>query len=228
MGAIIELSGNGETGRGYLATPEQGAGPGLVVIQEYWGLVPHIEDVCDRLAGEGFTALAPDLYHGVTTSEPDEAGKLMMALNLGQAASDMAGAVDHLRTSEAVRGAGVGVIGFCMGGGLALMLAAERPDDVRACVAFYGLIPWESAHPDWSRLGAAVQGHFAEEDEFFSPEQARGLERTLRDLGKDVEMFLYPGVGHAFFNDTRPEAYDPSAASTAWTRALEFLRAKVG
>ncbi|MBW3645990.1 MAG: dienelactone hydrolase family protein [Actinobacteria bacterium] len=228
MGDVIELSGNGTTGRGYLATPEQGAGPGVVVIQEYWGLVPHIEDVCDRLAGEGFAALAPDLFHGATASEPDEAGKLMMALNLGQAARDMGAAVDHLVASEAVRGAGVGVIGFCMGGGLALMLATERPDDVRACVAFYGLIPWESAHPEWSRLDAAVQGHFAEEDEFFSPDQARQLEQTLRDAGKDVEMFLYPGVGHAFFNDARPEAYDASAASTAWTRSLEFLRAKLG
>lgn len=228
MGEIIELSGNGKTGQGYLATPEQGAGPGVVVIQEYWGLVPHIEDLCDRLAGEGFTALAPDLYHGTTTSEPDEAGKLMMALNLGQAATDMGAAVDHLRSSEAVRGAGVGVIGFCMGGGLALVLATQRPDDVRACVAFYGLVPWESVHPDWSRMEAAVQGHFAEEDELFSSEQARALEATLRELGKDVEAFHYPNVGHAFFNDTRPEAYDASAASTAWTRALEFLRAKLG
>jgi carboxymethylenebutenolidase len=228
MGAVIELSGNGRTGRGYLATPEQGAGPGLVVIQEWWGLVPHIEDVCDRLAGEGFTALAPDLFHGATAREPDEADKLMMALNLGQAARDMGAAVDHLRSSEAVRGAGVGVLGFCMGGGLALVLASQRPDDVRACVSFYGLIPWESAAPDWSRLEAAVQIHVAEEDELFSPEEAGALVETLRGLGKDVESFSYPEVGHAFFNDTRPEVYDASAASTAWTRALEFLRAKLG
>ncbi|MBW3546928.1 MAG: dienelactone hydrolase family protein [Actinobacteria bacterium] len=227
MGDVIELSGNGTTDRGYLATPEQGAGPGLVVIQECWGLVPHIQDLCDRLAGEGFTSLAPDLFHGATASGPDEAGRLMMELNLEQAARDMGAAVDHLVASEAVRGAGVGVIGFCMGGGLALMLATQRPDDVRACVTFYGVIPWESAHPDWSRLEAAVQGHFAEEDDL-SPEQARHLEQTLRDLGKDVEMFLYPGVGHGFFNDTRPDVYDASAASTAWTRSLEFLRAKLG
>ncbi len=227
MGDVIELSGNGTTGRGYLATPEQGAGPGLVVIQEWWGLVPHIQDVCDRLAGEGFASLAPDLLHGATASEPAEAGKLMMALDPEQAARDMGAAVDHLVASEAVRGAGVGVIGFCMGGGLALMLATQRPDDIRACVAFYGVIPWESADPDWSRLEAAVQAHFAEEDDFL-PEQARHLEQTLRELGKDVEMFLYPGVGPGFFNDTRPDVYDASAASTAWTRSLEFLRAKLG
>jgi carboxymethylenebutenolidase len=228
MGAIIELSANGTNRRGYLATPEQGAGPGLVVIHEYWGLVPHIEDVCDRLAAEGFTALAPDLLHGATTSEPDEADKLMMALNLEAAAGDMGAAVDHLRSSEAVRGAGVGVIGFCMGGGLALVLATQRPEVIRACVTFYGLIPWESVRPDWSRLQAAVQGHVAEKDDLFPPAEARRLEQTLRELGKDVEMFVYPDVGHAFFNDARPEVYDASAASTAWTRALEFLRAKLG
>lgn len=228
MGDVIELSGNGTTGRGYLATPEQGAGPGLVVMHECWGLVPHIEDVCDRLAGEGFASLAPDVLRGATASEPDDANKLMMALNPEQAARDMGTAVDHLLASETVRGAGVGVIGFCMGGGLALMLATRRPEDIRACVAFYGLIPWESAHPDWSRLQAAVQGHFAEEDDLLAPEQAEHLEQALRDVGKDVETFLYPGVGHGFFNDTRPDVYDASAASTAWTRSLEFLRAKLG
>ena len=227
MGDVIELSGNGTTGRGYLATPEQGAGPGLVVIHESGGLVPPIQDVCDRLAGEGFAALAPDLLHGASASEPDEAGKLMTALGPQQAARDMGAAVDHLVASEAVRGAGVGVLGFGMGGGLALMLATQRPDDIRACITFYGIIPWESADPDWSRLEAAVQGHFAEEDDF-SPEQARHLEQMLRDLGKGVETFLYPGAGHGFFNDTRPDIYDASAASAAWTRSLEFLRAKLG
>ena len=167
MGALIGLGGEE---RGYLATPEQGAGPGLVVIQEYWGLVPHIEDLCDRLAAEGFTALAPDLFRGAVATEPDEAGKLMMALNLEQAAGDLGAAVEHLRESPMVRGDGLGVVGFCMGGGLALMLATQRPADIDACVAFYGLIPWESAQPDWSRLDAPVQGHFGEDDELFSPE----------------------------------------------------------
>src|SRR5688500_19098918 len=116
MGDMVEFPSNGGTGRGYFATPEAGAGPGLIVIQEWWGLVPHIKDVCDRFAGEGFTALAPDLYHGESTTEPDEAGKLMMALNLEQAAKDMGGAIDYLESSDKVRGDGVGVIGFCMGG----------------------------------------------------------------------------------------------------------------
>jgi carboxymethylenebutenolidase len=228
MGEMVEFRSNGGTGQGYLATPEAGAGIGLVVIQEWWGLVPHITDVCDRFAAEGFTALAPDLYHGTTTTEPDEAGKLLMALNLPQAAKDMSGAIDYLVASDRVRGDGVGVVGFCMGGGLALMLGVQRPDAVEAVVPFYGIIPWEAAQPDWSKLEAPVLGHFAELDEFFSPEKAAELEATLEGLGKDVDFHHYAGVHHAFFNDTRPEVYVDDAASLAWTRTLEFLRAKLG
>ncbi|MGH9004028.1 MAG: dienelactone hydrolase family protein, partial [Acidimicrobiia bacterium] len=134
---MVEFPSNGTTVVGYLATPEAGAGPGLIVIQEWWGLVDHIKDLCDRFAAEGFTALAPDLYHGATTTEPDEAGRLMMGMNLERAARDMAGAVDHLAGHEAVRGQGVGVVGFCMGGGLALWLGTLRPDAVKAVVPYY-------------------------------------------------------------------------------------------
>jgi carboxymethylenebutenolidase len=228
MGEIVEFPSNGSTGSGYLATPPQGAGIGLIVIQEWWGLVPHITDVCDRFAAEGFTALAPDLYHGRTASEPDEAGKEMMALDLARAARDLGGAVDFLLASDDVRGEGVGVTGFCMGGGLALVLATQRPDAVRACVPWYGVIPWPDAQPDWSALQAPVRGHYAELDGFFTPAKVAALETELRELGKDVELTVYPGVDHAFFNDERPEAYDEAAASLAWTRTLEFLRAKLG
>jgi carboxymethylenebutenolidase len=228
MGEMVEFPSNGGTGRGYLAAPEVGAGLGLIVIQEWWGLVPHIKDVCDRFAAEGFTALAPDLYHGTKTTEPDEAGKLLMTLNLDQAAKDMGGAVDYLLQSDRVRGEGVGVTGFCMGGGLTLLLAVQRPDAVRAAVPFYGFIPWESAQPDWSRLQAAVLGHYGQLDEFFSPEKAKELETTLQELGKEVEFHIYDGAPHAFFNDTRPEVHDEHASSTAWIRTLEFLRSKLG
>jgi carboxymethylenebutenolidase len=228
MGQMVEFPSNGSTGSGYLATPEQGAGPGVVVIQEWWGLVDHIKEVCDRLATEGFTALAPDLYRGEKATEPDEAGKLMMALNLDQAAKDMGGAVDFLKAHDAVRGEGVGVIGFCMGGGLALVLSVQKADEVRACVPFYGVIPWPSAQPDWSKLQAAVQGHYAEKDAFFTPEAAHELEAKLHELGKEAQIFVYQGADHAFFNDARPDAYDEHAARQAWTRALEFLRAKLG
>src|ERR671916_1332028 len=219
-GEMVEYESNGGTARGYLATPGAGGGPGVVVLQEWWGLVPHIEDVCERFAAEGFVALAPDLYQGKSTTEPDEAGKLMMTLNLDEASRAMGGAIDYLKSSDAVRGRGVGVVGFCMGGGLALKQAVDRADDVNAVVPFYGLIPWEGATPDWSKLDCAVQGHFATQDEFFTTEQANQLEQTLRDLGKSVEVHHYD-ADHAFFNDERPEVHSPDDAARAWERTVD-------
>lgn len=227
MGELVEFPSNGHTCSGYLAVPSSGSGPGLIVIQEWWGLVPHIESVVDRFADAGFVALAPDLFHGEKTTEPDEAGKLMMALNMEQAAKDMSGAVDYLRAHKATTSEKLGVTGFCMGGGLALMLAAQRPDAISACVPFYGLIPWPNAEPDWSQLDAAVLGHFAENDGFFGPEQVRKLEDQLRSHGKEVELIIHPGVDHAFFNDDRPEVHDPETSRKAFDNTVEFLRANV-
>jgi carboxymethylenebutenolidase len=221
MGEMIEFQSNGSTAVGYLATPDGGQGPGVIVIQEWWGLVDHIRDVCDRFAAAGYVALAPDLYHGVTIAEPDEAGKAMMALKMDQAAKDMSGAVDELvRRSGRAR---IGVIGFCMGGGLALVLATQRPDAVAAVVPCYGVIAWPDAQPDYSKLTAAVQGHYAGNDDFFTPEAAEALGEQLRALGKEVEIIIYPDTDHAFFNDTRPEVYDAAAAAAVWDRALAFF-----
>ena len=227
MGELVEFPSNGHDGSGYLAIPDSGSGPGLIVIQEWWGLVPHITDVCDRFAAAGFVALAPDLYHGITTTEPDEAGKLLMTLNLEQAAKDMGGAVNYLKSHDAVTSTGLGVTGFCMGGGLAMMLAVQCGDDIVACAPFYGIIPWESAEPDWTKLQAPVRGHFAENDGFFGPDATRALEQKLVDLGKDVHLEIHPGVEHAFFNDTRPEVYDAEASQKAWDATLSFLRSNV-
>jgi carboxymethylenebutenolidase len=228
MGEMVEFASNGGTARGYLATPSAGTGIPLVVIQEWWGLVPHIEDVCDRFAAEGFVALAPDLFHGETTTEPDEAGKLMMALNVQQAAKDMSGAVDFVRDHEASTGGGVGVTGFCMGGGLALVLAAHRPDAIKACVPWYGLIPWAGAEPDYSKLEAAVLGHYGEKDDYFSPDKAAALEAKLRDLGKEADLHVHPDADHAFFNDTRPEAYNAEESAAAFRETVDFLKDKLG
>ncbi|MBI2704649.1 MAG: dienelactone hydrolase family protein [Actinobacteria bacterium] len=223
MGEIVEFPSNGTTAQGYLAVPESGRGPGVIVIQEWWGLVPHIKDVADRFAAAGYVALAPDLFHGETTTEPDEAGKLMMAMNVEQAGKDMGGAVDHLLGLDAVSSKSLGVIGFCMGGGLALVLATQRPDAIAACAPYYGLIPWPDLQPDFSKIAGKVQGHFAAEDGFFSPEQARALEQQLRDLGKDAEIQVHEGVDHAFFNDTRPEVHHPEQAQKAWNDTLAFF-----
>jgi carboxymethylenebutenolidase len=219
MGEMVTFPSNGVTCDGYLA---DGGGAGVIVIQEWWGLVPHIIDVTDRFGDAGFTALAPDLYRGQTATEPDGAGKLMMALNVEQAAKDMSGAVDLL--VERTGNPRVGVVGFCMGGGLALVLAAHRPDAIKAAAPYYGLIPWESAQPDWSRLDAKVVGEYAANDAFFTPDMARELESTLRGLGKDATVYIHEGADHAFFNDSRPEVYSAEHSLEAWDRTLELFR----
>ncbi|MDQ6910141.1 MAG: dienelactone hydrolase family protein [Actinomycetota bacterium] len=223
---MMAAPGSGAAG-GYLATAAEGAGLGVVVVHEIWGVTPHIRDVCDRLAAEGFTALAPDLFGSRTASGRDEAINMSAGLDIDQAARDLSSAVDFLAAHEAVRGDGVGAVGFGMGGGLALWLGTLRPDRVRAVVPFYGLAP-RGAEPDWSKLEAAVEGHIAELDERNTPAVAHELEERLADLGRDVRMFTYPGTQPAFFNDTRREVYDEDAARQAWIRTLEFLRAKLG
>ena len=228
MGQMVEFPNGDGTASGYLSVPESGSGPGLIVIQEWWGLVDHIKDVCDRFADAGFVSLAPDLYHGESTTEPDEAGKLMMALNIDQAVADMSGAIAYLQEHEATTSTHLGVTGFCMGGGLALVLAAERPAAFSICVPWYGLIPWEHAQPDWSNVQAKVVGNFAEQDGFFGPDLARGLESNLRDAGVDADIEVYPGVDHAFFNDTRPEVHDPVQSAEAWERTVDALHAELG
>ena len=228
MGEIVEFPSNGTSGQGYLAVPESGSGPGVIVIQEWWGLVDHIKDVCERFAAEGFTALAPDLYHGEATTEPDEAGKLMMALNIDKAAKDMSGAVDEVARRSGNPDGGVGVVGFCMGGGLALMLGSQRGDKVKAVAPFYGLIPWQGAQPDYTQMTAKVQGHYAAEDDYFNPEAVKQLEKTLDSAGVQHEMFIYEDCDHAFFNDERPEVHDAEAAAQAWSRVTAFFRQQLG
>jgi carboxymethylenebutenolidase len=219
MGESITFKSNGGTCNGYIAGD---SGPGVVVIQEWWGLNDHIKDVVDRVAAEGFVAIAPDLYHGESAAEPDGAGKLMMALNIAEAAKDMSGAIDVLQQRTGADK--VGVVGFCMGGGLALVAACHRPDAVAAVAPFYGLIPWAGAQPDWSKLSAKVVGHYAANDGYFTPENAAALQAQLRELGKEATLHVYDGVDHAFFNDTRPEVYNAAASATAWQRTIDLFR----
>lgn len=221
----------GGTAGGYLATATSGSGPGVLVIQEWWGLVPQIKAVCDRLAGEGFTALAPDLYHGDVAehTEMDKAGELMTKLPMDRAANDMTGAIDFLREHQAVAGDKVGVVGFCMGGMLTFVIAAIQGDKIGAAVAFYGAPLDPSSAPDWSGLSAPVLAHAAEKDSFFPPQAIEDLAATLRDMGKDVTVEVYPGTGHAFANEHDPlKTYDAEAADLAWSRTLAFLRSNLG
>src|SRR5436309_3451439 len=183
MAETVEFPSNGGTASGYLVRPPSGSGPGVVVIQEWWGLNPGIKEMTDRLAAAGFVALAPDLYRGELAGH-DEMGKaaqLMQALPPDRAARDMSGAVDYLADHAAVIGKGIGVVGFCMGGMLSLILAANRGDKIKAAVPFYGF-PQGDTEPDWSGLTASVQGHMAGVDDFFGPEAARALEAKLQAM----------------------------------------------
>jgi carboxymethylenebutenolidase len=222
----VTFPSNGSTAHGYLATPGAGSGPGVIVIQEWWGLTDHIVSVTDRLAAEGFVALAPDLFGGRTTHDADEAGNLLMSLPVADAARDLSGAVDYLLGLDAVTSQTVGAIGFCMGGGFVLMLAAQQGERVSAAVPFYGVGP--AVPQSFQGLTAAVQGHYAEQDAMFPVAEAHRQERQIRDeSGAPVEFFYYD-AGHAFHNDENLiGTYDAEAAKTAWTRAVAFLKDNV-
>jgi carboxymethylenebutenolidase len=196
------------SGHGYLASPEMGAGPAVIVIAEP-GSDDHAQRVCDLLATEGFTALAPELRNGAT-------------------AGNLSAAVDLLEPHPAVRGHGLAVLGFASGAALALWLALQRPDDIDAAVVYYGLPPETAEHPDWSRLNAAVEGHYGEEDPTTPPTAVSALEEALGDAGVSVEMFTYPNAGPDFFDDTQPERHAEDAARQSWIRTLEFLRKHLG
>jgi len=220
-GKLVEFAADGKMTKGYLAEAKDGKGPGIIVLQEWWGLVDHIKDVCDRFASAGFTALAPDLYHGETTKEPDAAGKLMMDLKMDQAEKDLKGSVNFLISQESCSSEKIGVIGFCMGGQLGL-LAASRNSQISAVADFYGVHP--NIKPDFSAIKAAVLGVFAENDEFVTPEVVNKLEADLKAAGKETDFEIFPGVTHAFFNDSRPDVYNKEAAEKAWNKTLAHFK----
>ncbi|MDW3220516.1 MAG: dienelactone hydrolase family protein [Acidimicrobiales bacterium] len=219
---------NGTTAAGHLAIPESGSGPGVIVIQEWWGLNDQIRRVADRLAAAGLVALAPDLYHGELAGhdEMDKAGELMTTLPPERAARDMSGAVDYLLEHDAVSSSGVGVVGFCMGGMLTMMLAAQRGDAVQAAVPFYGF-PSGDGEPDWSGLTAVVRGHMSADDAFFPADAARDLAARLRADGKDVEFAIHD-AGHAFMNEENAlGSHDAALAAELWPQVIDFLRDNV-
>jgi carboxymethylenebutenolidase len=220
-GTMIAFSSPSVSTPGYLSFPETDTGPGVVVIQEWWGLTDHIRDVADRFAAAGLVALAPDLYHGETARSPDDAAKLSMALNIQQASAEIAASARHLLALPQVAPKKVGAVGFCMGGQLALCAAVDHPDVIAACVDFYGV--HSRAPIDPAKLRVPLLAHFGREDPIVKRGDADALVRGLSAAGKFVDAYYYDGVGHAFFNDTRP-AYDPAAASLAWDRTLAFLR----
>jgi carboxymethylenebutenolidase len=214
MGQRVEFPSNAHNCVGYFA----GKGPAVVVIQEWWGLVPHIEDVVDRFAKEGFAAIAPDLYHGKVAKSPDQAEKLKMELDIDRAEREIAGAGEWLKKQGTSKK--YGVVGFCLGGALAQYVGTKEAN-VGAVVSFYG--GFQKAQRDWKNLRAPILLIYGEKDQSVPPEQGRQLEQQLKNMGKKVDLVIYPGADHAFFNDTRP-VYKPDAASDAWRRTIDFFR----
>ena len=222
---MIEFPSNGGTTPAYLAQPDdEGSHPAVIVIQEWWGLVPHIKDVAERFAGKGYIALAPDLYHGQAAAEPDEARKLAMALDRDRAVAEIGAAARYLASLPAAEPKRVGVVGWCMGGGLSLSAAADYggrgSGAIGAAVCFYGR---PLASSDCARLHAPVLGLFAEEDHGISVADVHAFEDELMEYGVPHQVRLYEGAHHAFFNDTRP-VYDPEAAADAWERTLAWFK----
>ncbi len=223
-GKLVELKGPAGAFDGYLVMPEgKGPHPGVIVIQEWWGLNDQIKGVADRLAREGYAAIAPDLYHGKVATDPEKAHELMRGIEDEVALGDLGAALDYLRGLPGVGKGKVGSVGFCMGGGLSLQLALHR-SDLAGAVMFYG-------HPETDpavlkKVACPVLGLFGQEDEGIPREKVEAMAKGLQEVGKGAEVKIYPGAGHAFFNETRP-SYRPEAASDAWKRTLAFLQARL-
>jgi carboxymethylenebutenolidase len=222
-GNHIKFSADGKSGAGYIAIPESGTGPAIIVIQEWWGLVGHITDIVDRFAAARFVALAPDLYHGQAASEPDEAKKLMMELQLDRAGEEIVAAAKYLTTMKNTTSQHVGVVGFCMGGTLAIW-SATLADEITATVGFYPGASWERTAPVWSKYsGKQSMIHCAEGD---GTSAAPGIQEALTHItasGGKAVAYDYQGTQHAFFNDDRPQVFDEAAAKLAWARTINFF-----
>jgi carboxymethylenebutenolidase len=218
---MITFEAGGRTGDGYLAIPESGQGPGVLVLHAWWGLTSCFTEVCDRLAREGFVALAPDLHFGKTAATIDEAEALMKQRDSERMQATATGALAYLHDHPAVRGGAQGALGFSMGGGWAIFLSELAPAELAAVVVFYG-----TGGADFAAARAAYLGHFAEGDEWEPDEEVHQMEAAMRAAGREVTLYTYPDVNHWFFEANRPE-YDRDAAELAWQRTCAFLRERL-
>ena len=220
---ITFRAANGEDVEGWYCTPDGGGGglPGLVVIQEWWGLNEQIKKTGERFAAEGFRVIVPDLYRGKLTTDADEANHLMGSLDWGQAVQDVAGAQAWLKASGSAK---TGVTGFCMGGAITI-LAAVHVDATDAGACFYGIPPAEAADP--STIGVPFIAHFASEDDWCTPAAVDELEAKLQAGGVDATIYRYEGRQHAFFNEARPEVHDAQAAALSFERTIAFFKAQL-
>jgi len=228
MGTNVTFRANGGTAGGYLATPASGKGPGLIVVQEWWGINDQVKGVADMFAREGFVALAPDFYHGksATMGEPDEAQKLMMEMfQADTAAKDARGAAEYLTSQPSVTSKKVGAIGFCMGGFLAILVGSVAPDRVAAVVDCYGV-----GHqvPDLKPMrGTPILGIFGGKDHMANAEAVAALEEAAKEAGVSFTKIVYPEADHAFLNEQRKETHRAGDAKDAWAKILPFLKSNV-
>ena len=229
MGDMVEIDSSAGRANGYIAIPEDGHGPGVLLLHAWWGLTPFFKQLADRLAGEGFTVLATDLYAGQTADTIEGATELMQKVNDQEGIQHVTSGLDYLLNHPAVQGESIGAIGFSMGGAYATWLSTLRPE-IRALVLFYGGFDYygDYKQEDFAKhTRVDFLGHLAEHDEYESLDTARGFEAALKAEGKEANFFVYPGTGHWFFEDNRPDVYDPEAANLAWERTTEFLRNKL-
>ncbi len=222
MGEWLHVGSTGH--RAYLAVPDSGAGPGVLVLHAWWGLTPVFTDVCDRLAAAGFVALAPSLFSGGATATTIAEAEALRDANDEESVAEpvMLAAAEQLRALPAVTGAQIGVIGFSLGAYWALYLSQVRPDDVSAVVTIYG-----TDDGDYRTARAAYLGHFAEHDDYEPLEAVHALEAKMRAAGREVTFHVYPGAGHWFVEPNRPDVYDATAAELVWERTLAFLKAQL-
>lgn len=201
----------------YLAQPQAGPGPGVLVLHAWWGLNPFIRTFCDHLAAAGLRALAPDLYHGATADTIDGAKKLRGKMKQDTAHQEILQAAAFLHASTGPAPS-IAVVGFSLGGYYALWLAEQPAVPVAATAVFYG-----SRGGDYTAGRSAFQFHLAETDPYVSASGAKSLRKALQKAGRTAEFHLYPGTSHWFFESDRPDAYDAPAAALAWERLLAFL-----
>jgi len=225
---IVEINSEAGTANGYLAIPQGGKGPGILLLHAWWGLTPFFKQLADRLASEGYVVLATDLYGGRTAGTIEGATELMEQLDSDEGYQHVTGGLEFLLTHPALQGESVGAVAFSMGGAYATGLSALRPE-VKALVLFYGGFDYYGGleQEDFAKnTSADFIGHLGENDEYESLEVARELESTLRAAGREADFFVYPGADHWFFEDNRPE-YDPECSQLAWERTVEFLKNKL-
>ncbi|HTW23757.1 MAG TPA: dienelactone hydrolase family protein [Candidatus Baltobacteraceae bacterium] len=218
---MIQIPGAKEPLSGFLATPEKpGHYPALVVIHEWWGLTDWVKGETEKLAEQGYVALAVDLYRGKVTSDPEEAHELMRGLPDDRALADLKAGFDYLSARKDVDHGRIGSIGWCMGGGYSLQLAIHEPR-LAACVVNYGALPTDPQ--ELQLIGAPILGNFGALDRGITPADVHAFEKTMNGLGKRVDVKIYDGAGHAFENSTNATGYRPEAAADAWSRSVAFL-----